>query len=71
MKVPEENHCGQLREYVVHVGTLEIPHYWRGAPWMTDKMKLNFPDVGNDRRLSSNDQLFIERMLAQVITNAF
>ena len=49
-----------LREYVVCVRTLDIPHYWKDAHWITGKIKRNFPNVGNDKRFSSNDQLFIE-----------
>uniref|UniRef100_A0A8C9BF14 Uncharacterized protein n=1 Tax=Phocoena sinus TaxID=42100 RepID=A0A8C9BF14_PHOSS len=49
-----------LEEYVVHVGTLDILHYWKDTHWMTCTVKLNFPNTGNDRRFSSNDQLFIE-----------
>lgn len=49
-----------LEEYVVHVGTLDILHYWKDTHWMTCTVKLNFLNTGNDRRFSSNDQLFIE-----------
>lgn len=48
-----------LGEYAVHVGTVDIPLYWKDAHWMTSKMKLNFPNVGNDGRLNSNVQLLI------------
>lgn len=60
-----------LGEYVVCVGTLAIPHYWKDAHWITSKIKCNFPSVGNDRRFSSSDQLFIDWMPVQIITNAF
>lgn len=49
-----------LGEYVVHVGTLDIPHYWKDTHWMISKMKLSFANAGSDRRFSSNDQLFID-----------
>ena len=49
-----------LGEYVVHIGILNIPHYWKDAHWMASIMKLKFPNVGNFRRFSSSDELLIE-----------
>lgn len=54
-KFQQKTSVVSLGEYVVCVGTRDIPHYWGDAYWMTSKMKLYFPNVGNDRRFSSDD----------------
>lgn len=58
-KFQKKTSVGSLGDYVVHVGTVDIPHYWKDAHWITSKMKLNFPNIGNDGRFNSNDQLLI------------
>lgn len=68
--IAEECRKVTLGEYVVRVGTLATPHYWRDAPWKPNKTQLNVSNAGNKKKFSFPMATCVLELSAQIIRHS-